>query len=83
MEVHLGDKKPGSTPDHAGWIALGSGEKGFPLLRQEFKWDGSGPVRLWVNVLGYYELYVNGEQIKDRVLDPPVSNYSRRSLAIP
>ena len=81
--IVAGDTKMGPIASRAHWIALGSGEAGFPLLRREWEWDGRGPVRIWVNVLGYYELHVNGEHVGARALDPPVSNYSRRSFAVP
>jgi len=34
----------------------------------------------YVNVMGYYELYVNGHKVGDEVLAPAVSDYARRSF---
>ena len=34
----------------------------------------------YVNVLGYFELYVNGQKVGDEVLAPAVSDHQRRSL---
>ncbi len=34
----------------------------------------------YVNVMGYYELYVNGQKVGDDVLSPAVSDYTMRSL---
>ncbi len=32
--------------------------------------------------LGYYELYINGEKVGDRVLDPPPSNYNKQAYYV-
>ncbi len=34
----------------------------------------------YVNVMGYYELYVNGQKVGDEVLSPAVSDHARRSF---
>ena len=34
----------------------------------------------YINMLGYYELYVNGEKVEDHVLTPAVSDYSSHSV---
>ncbi|MCX6929112.1 MAG: alpha-L-rhamnosidase N-terminal domain-containing protein, partial [Verrucomicrobia bacterium] len=36
----------------------------------------------YVNVLGYYELYVNGQKAGDDVLSPAVSDHAKRSVGI-
>lgn len=70
------------VPDEARWIGLALGQTGFPVLRREFDWTGTGSVLASINVLGLYELFVNGLRAGDRVLDPPVSNYRRRSFVV-
>ena len=52
----------------------------FPWLRKTFTLDEK-PERAaaYVNVLGYYELYVNGRKVDDAVLAPAVVDYSRRN----
>lgn len=50
-----------------------------PLLRYTFTLDK--PVqkaRAYVTGLGYYELYLNGKKVGDRVLDPPYTTYTKR-----
>ncbi len=52
-----------------------------PLLRRDFTVDGEiTNARLHVAGLGYYELYINGERVGERVLDPGISNYERTIL---
>lgn len=52
-----------------------------PLLRKEVGLEGNVvAARAYVSGLGYYELYVNGEQIGDRVLDPARSDYAETDL---
>jgi alpha-L-rhamnosidase len=52
-----------------------------PWLRKEFTLAGA-PARslAFVNVKGYYELYVNGKKVSDDVLAPAVSQDKKRSL---
>lgn len=75
---------------HAKWIgeARPDGvEEGTPLpspwLRKTFTLDET-PERAvaYVNPLGYYELYINGRKVDDRVLTPAVSDYSKRNLYV-
>lgn len=50
-------------------------------LRQRFEVDA--PVtraRLYSAALGYYELYLNGQKVSDRVLDPGQTDYEKRVL---
>lgn len=53
----------------------------LPWLRKTFTLDRK-PQRAtaYVNAIGYYELYVNGEKVGDDVLTPLVSAYAKRSL---
>ena len=39
-------------------------------------------VLLYVNSLGYHEVYLNGEKVSDYVLTPAVSQFNKRSLAV-
>jgi alpha-L-rhamnosidase len=51
------------------------------LLRREVTFQKK-PVRATATIcgLGYYELYVNGKRVGDRVLDPAFTDYMRRVL---
>lgn len=52
-----------------------------PLLRKQFESDGNTEkVLLYVNSLGYHEVYVNGKKVGDYVLTPAVSQLEKRSL---
>ncbi|MDR1339285.1 MAG: glycoside hydrolase family 78 protein [Prevotellaceae bacterium] len=53
-----------------------------PLFRKQFNWTGGEKALLYVNSLGYHELYVNGVRAGDKVLEPAVSQYDKRSLYI-
>jgi alpha-L-rhamnosidase len=55
-----------------------------PWLRKTFRLEGK-PERAtaYVNALGYYELYVNGQKVGDDVLGPAVSDYRSRSFYVP
>jgi len=57
------------------------GNETSPWLRKEFTL-AAAPERAtaFVNVKGYYELYVNGKKVGDDVLSPAVSVYTKRSL---
>lgn len=57
------------------------GNKPAPWLRKTFRLS-SAPEQavVYVNVLGYYELYLNGRKVSDEVLSPAISDYSRRSF---
>jgi alpha-L-rhamnosidase len=63
----------------AKWVRAG-GETS-PWLRKEFTLTAV-PERAmaFVNVKGYYELYVNGKKVSDDVLAPAVAVYDKRSL---
>ena len=71
----------------AAWIkpvitnAASSGNTPAPLVRKVFTLaDPPERAVAYVNVLGYYELYVNGQKAGDDVLAPAVSELDRRSL---
>ena len=49
-----------------------------PYFRREFDWKG-GECTVYLCGLGYYELYLNGKKVGDRVLDPVVTQYDRRA----
>lgn len=59
----------------ATWISAAAGVSA-PLLRAETVLDDR-PVRArcYVTGLGYYELYINGQRVGDRVLDPAITYY--------
>ena len=63
----------------ANWVKAGG--ESSPWLRKEFTL-AAVPERAtaFVNVKGYYELYVNGKKVSDDVLVPAVSVYAKRSL---
>jgi len=63
----------------AKWVKAGGDSS--PWLRKEFTL-ATVPERAtaFVNVKGYYELYVNGKKVSDDVLAPAVSVYAKRSL---
>lgn len=53
----------------------------YPLLRKQFDSGGKQEkTLLYVNSLGYHEVYLNGEKIGDDVLAPAVSQLNKRSL---
>ncbi len=57
------------------------GSESSPWLRKEYSLAGKpGPATAFVNVKGYYELYVNGKKVGDDVLAPAVSNGRHRSF---
>ena len=73
----MGLIKPGDW--QAKWVKAG-GETS-PWLRKEFNLTAAPEQALaFVNVKGYYELYVNGKKVSDDVLVPAVSVYKKRSL---
>jgi alpha-L-rhamnosidase len=75
---------------HADFIGAAAGSGGpagtplpFPWLRKTFTLS-QRPARatVYVNALGYYELYVNGKKVDDHVLSPAVSDYSKRTFYV-
>ena len=70
---------------HADYIGLAHqyGNPESPLLRKEFKIYGKAEKRLiYVNSLGYHEIYINGKKVGDGILAPAVSQFNKRSLSI-
>ena len=54
-----------------------------PLLRKHFNVTGKAEKRLiYVNSLGYHELFINGEKVGDGLLAPAVSQFNKRSLSL-
>lgn len=54
-----------------------------PLLRSEFRLtEPFDRLLLYVNSLGYHEVYVNGRKVGDDVLSPAVSQFDKRSHSI-
>lgn len=52
-----------------------------PLFRREFEIEKNVKrARVYISGLGLYELYINGEKIGDRVLDPGQTDYKKRVL---
>lgn len=52
-----------------------------PLLRKQFRMaEKAEKILLYVNSLGYHEVYINGEKVGDHVLTPAVSQLNKRSL---
>ncbi|MDW8320663.1 MAG: family 78 glycoside hydrolase catalytic domain [Armatimonadota bacterium] len=50
-----------------------------PMLRRIFKVESRVKrARAYVTGLGYYELYLNGQKVGDRLLDPPYTNFQKR-----
>lgn len=71
---------------HASWISAGfchlnwqSPALPAPYFRKEFNCSAQGEAVLYLCGLGYYELYLNGKKVGDRVLDPVVTQYDRRA----
>ena len=90
-----GNEGPWSDPgewsmgllDTADWQGAYIGmdaEKGnpeFPWLRKAFELsEAPKDARVYVNPLGYYELYINGEKVSDAALSPAVSQFNKRSF---
>ena len=54
-----------------------------PQFRKSFEIeDGYEKVFLYVNSLGYHEIYLNGEKTGDKVLTPAVSQFNKRSQVL-
>ncbi len=54
-----------------------------PYIRKTFSLDAIPESAVaTVNVLGFYELYVNGVKVGDDVLSPALSNYHKRSFYV-
>jgi alpha-L-rhamnosidase len=68
----------------AKWIKREAPEPGnapAPWFRKEFfLTDAPDRAIVYVNVMGYYELYVNGQKVGEDVLSPAVSDLTRRTF---
>ncbi len=54
-----------------------------PQLRKTFRVKAGGEkIYLYVNSLGYHEVYLNGEKVGNKVLNPAVSQFNKRSYVI-
>ena len=50
-----------------------------PLLRKEFSIDKPiAQARIYISGLGWCELYINGQKVSDRALDPATTDYGKR-----
>lgn len=68
----------GASPDAAD---VPPEPKPAPLFRRVFQVAGAvQTARVYICGLGYYELYLNGSKVGDRVLDPAFTDYTRRTL---
>jgi len=70
---------------HAQYIGLQSNPefKGCPQLWKTFNVNKQkGKLLLYVNSLGYHEVYLNGEKVGTAVLSPAVSQFNKRSLSV-
>ena len=60
-----------------------SGNPVSPLLRKQFKISApTEKIYLYVNSLGYHEIYLNGEKVGIDVLSPAVSQLAKRSHVV-
>ena len=65
----------------AGWISVADSAIAAPLLRKAFEVQKRvQSAYAYVTGIGYYELYLNGEKVGDHVLDPAMTDYSKRVL---
>lgn len=69
----------------ASYIGLprNAGNPESPLLRTRFKVSGKAEKRLiYINSLGYHEVFINGKKVGDGVLTPAVSQFNKTSLSL-
>lgn len=65
----------------ARWITTPDSTVSSPLLRNEFTINqGIQSATAFVTGVGYYEFYLNGEKVGDHVLDPAITDFSKRIL---
>jgi len=54
-----------------------------PLMRKQFEINGSfEKTFLYINSLGYHEVYLNGSKVGDEVLTPSVTQFNKRSQVV-
>ena len=70
---------------NAEWIGadLEFEETNFPLIRKNILLE-TMPMDAYIhiNVVGYFELYINGKKVSNDILTPSVSDYSKQTLYI-
>ena len=55
----------------------------FPFIRKRIEVDRVPQIAIaHINVIGYFELYVNGARISEDILNPAVSDYSKQTLFV-
>lgn len=59
-----------------------AGDIGAPILRKKIDVKEQATSFLYVNSLGYHEVYINGKKVSDAVLAPAVSQLPKRSLIV-
>ncbi|OVE74180.1 hypothetical protein BVX94_01350 [bacterium B17] len=66
----------------AKWITQNHGEgTAVPWLRRSFDLENApGKACIYVNVLGYFQLYINGERVGDEEFAPHVGQYDKRTF---
>jgi len=53
----------------------------YPFIRKQFEYDGkSDNILLYINQLGYYDVFLNGKKIGEDVLAPAVSQLNKRAI---
>ncbi|MFW5980929.1 MAG: family 78 glycoside hydrolase catalytic domain, partial [Halanaerobiaceae bacterium] len=64
------------------WIGAGENDNiSAPLLRKRFTLEKKvDRARLYLSGLGYYELYLNGKSVGERLLDPSWTDYGLREM---
>ena len=64
-------------------LPVESGNPESPLLRKQFEINElAKKTYLYVNSLGYHEIYINGSKVGEDVLSPSVVQFDKRSLAV-
>ena len=64
-------------------LPMEAGNPESPLLRKQFEINAPAEkTYLYVNSLGYHEVYINGERVGEDVLSPSVSQIDKRSQAV-
>lgn len=72
-----------SPSSEARWISLAGLQNATLFLRRVLdltKLPGATPIT--ITALGYYELYVNGRRVGNRVIDQPLSNSAKRAFEV-
>ena len=83
FEMGLLDEKNWGDAEWIGRLTDVSDEENekAPMLRKEFSLKKEiVSARAYISGLGFYELYLNGERVGDRLLDPGTTRYDKRIL---